>query len=259
MTVTAPATGLEGKRVLVTGGTRGIGAAIAKHFTAAGSAVVVAARTEGEHTHGTFVAADLATEDGTARLAADALELLGGIDVIVNNAGGQRRVPDGVLAMTDEDWTEDLAINLLAAVRLDRRLLPRMVAQRSGVVIHIGSGAARVPQPAAIAYASAKAALATYSKGLANSMGPHGIRVVAVNPGVIETADTYRRFARMAEQDGVDVPEIRRRIAERFEIPLGRFGAAEEMAELVTFLASPRAGYLTGTQFAVDGGLMPTV
>jgi NAD(P)-dependent dehydrogenase (short-subunit alcohol dehydrogenase family) len=116
----------------------------------AGSAVVVAARTPVPSTVGTFVAADLSTEEGARRLAAAALDILGGIDVLIDNAGSQRRVPDGALAMTDDDWTGDISANLLSAVRLDRELLPTMVAQRSGVVVHISSGAARLPQPAAL-------------------------------------------------------------------------------------------------------------
>jgi NAD(P)-dependent dehydrogenase (short-subunit alcohol dehydrogenase family) len=259
MPVATPATGLAGKRVLVTGGTRGIGAAIANHFVAAGSSVVVAARTPPAEPVGPFVAADLSTEAGAHHLATTALEILGGIDVVVDNVGGQRRVPEGVLAMTDDDWTSDLSTNLLSAVRLDRALLPSMIAQRSGVVVHIGSGAARLPQPAALAYAAAKAALSAYSKGLANAMAVHGIRVAMVNPGVIETSGLTNRLEQVAGESGIDIAEARRRQAELFKIPLGEFGTADDVAELVTFLASPRARYLTGTQFVVDGGFFPAV
>jgi NAD(P)-dependent dehydrogenase (short-subunit alcohol dehydrogenase family) len=259
MPVATPATGLIGKRVLVTGGTRGLGAAIAEHFAAAGSSVVVAARTPAAEPAGTFVAADLAAADGPRLLAETVLDILGGIDVVVDNAGGQHRVPDGVLAMTDDDWTGDLSTNLLSAVRLDRELLPAMVAQGSGVVVHIGSGAARLPQPAALAYAAAKAALAAYSKGLANAMAPHGVRVTMVNPGVIETSGLSNRLAQVAAESGIEIAEARRRQAELFKIPLGEFGTADDVAELVTFLASPRARYLTGTQFVVDGGFFPAV
>ncbi|GLZ01300.1 oxidoreductase [Actinoplanes sp. NBRC 103695] len=259
MSVAVPATGLTGKRVLVTGGTRGLGAAIAEHFVAAGSSVVVAARTPVPEPVGTFVAADLSTEGGARRLATAVLDILGGIDVLIDNAGSQRRVPEGVLAMTDGDWTSDISSNLLSAVRLDRKLLPTMMAQRSGVVVHIGSGAARLPQPAALAYAAAKAALSAYSKGLANAMAPHGIRVTTVNPGVIETTGLSNRLTQVAAESGIDVTEARRRQAELFRIPLGEFGTADDVAELVTFLASPRARYLTGTQFVVDGGFFPAV
>ncbi len=139
----------HGKRVVVTGGTQGIGAAIARQFAEAGAKVVVAARTPVNGFGGAqFVQADVATPEGVLSLATTALEFLGGIDVIVNNAGSQSYVPAGVLAMTDDDWLRDLNTNLLSAVRLDRALLPSMIAQRSGVIIHITSGQARIPGPA---------------------------------------------------------------------------------------------------------------
>jgi len=122
------------KRVIVTGGTQGIGAAIARQFVEAGAKVVVAARTPVDGVRGAqFVQADVATPEGVLSLATTALDFLGGIDVIVNNAGSQSYVPAGVLAMTDDDWLRDLNTNLLSAVRLDRALLPSMIAQRSGV------------------------------------------------------------------------------------------------------------------------------
>jgi len=120
---------LHGKRVVVTGGTQGIGAAIARQFSQAGAKVVVAARSSIDSLSGAqFAKADLATPEGVASLATTTLELLGGIDVIVNNAGSQSYVPAGVLSMTDDDWLQDLNINLLSAVRLDRALLPSMIA-----------------------------------------------------------------------------------------------------------------------------------
>jgi NAD(P)-dependent dehydrogenase (short-subunit alcohol dehydrogenase family) len=168
---------LEGTRVLVAGGTRGPGAAIARHFALAGARVVVAARRAVLGRPGTFVRADLATADGAQHLAKTALEILGGIDVVVDSAGGQRTVSGGLPATTDDDWTAGLSAGLLAAVRLDRELLPAMIAQGSGVIVHMGSGAAPPP------WSAAKAALATYSRALAAEVAPHGVRVVTVPPG----------------------------------------------------------------------------
>jgi len=220
---------LEGRRALVTGGTHGIGAAIARHLDRAGARVVVAARSRSDYDGpGHFIAADVSTADGPRQLAAEATAHLGGIDILIDNAASQTLVPDGALAMTDADWLADLSACLLSAVRLDREVLPGMIASGGGAIVHIGSNAARLPRPAALAYAAAKAALATYSKGLAN-------------------------------QAGTDLDTARQDFISSFNIPLGRAGAADDVAALVTFLVSPAASYLTGTNHIIDGGLLPTV
>jgi NAD(P)-dependent dehydrogenase (short-subunit alcohol dehydrogenase family) len=248
------------KRVVVTGGTQGIGAAIARQFAEAGAKVVVAARTPVAGLSGAqFVQADVATPEGVVTLATTALESLGGIDVIVNNAGSQSYVPGGVLAMTDDDWLRDLNTNLFSAVRLDRAMLPSMIAQRSGVIVHITSGQARLPGPSSLPYAAAKAATTIYSKGLSNEVGPHGIRVNAVVPGFIESAASNKRLEERARDLDVDFDTVRRQAVEAMKIPLGRDGRSEEVAHLVLFLASDRASYITGSQYVVDGGLLPTV
>lgn len=251
---------LRGRRALVTGGTRGIGAAIARHLSDAGARVVVSARARGDYDGpGHFIAADVATPDGPGDLAAGARAHLGGVDILVDNAASQTRVPDGVLAMTDADWLADLNGSLLSAVRLDRAVLPGMIAAGGGAIVHIGSNAARLPQPAALAYAAAKAALATYSKGLANQVGPHQVRVNLVSPGVIETSALHTRLSLLADERGTDLDTARREFMTSFNVPLGRPGTADDVAALVTFLASPAAAYLTGTNHVVDGGLFPAV
>jgi NAD(P)-dependent dehydrogenase (short-subunit alcohol dehydrogenase family) len=250
---------LHGRRALVTGGTRGIGAAIARHLDAAGARVVVAARCRGGYDGpGHFIAADLSTADGPRQLAAGATAHLGGIDILIDNAASQTVVPDGALAMTDADWLTDLNACLLSAVRLDREVLPGMIAAGGGAIVHIGSNAARLPRPPALAYAAAKAALATYSKGLAGQVARHNVRVNLVSPGVIETSAFAARIRVLAGQAGTDVDAARRDFISSFNIPLGRPGTPDDVAALVTFLVSPAASYLTGTTHVIDGGLLPT-
>jgi NAD(P)-dependent dehydrogenase (short-subunit alcohol dehydrogenase family) len=271
-------TGLSGARVLVTGGTRGIGAATVRRLAAAGAEVVAAARTAPDPADAgladagpggagpvsagrvRFLAADVATPDGVAALAEQALDLLGGIDILVSNAGGQTHRPEGVLHFTDEDWQRDLDINLLSAVRLDRALLPAMIAQGSGgSIVHVGSNAARMPRPASLPYTAAKAALTAYSKGLAREAGPHGIRVNVVLPGLIRTEALDTRMASVAGQAGSTPASVLESTVAALGIPLGRAGTADDVAQLIAFLVSPAAAYLTGSQFTVDGGALPTV
>jgi len=206
------------------------------------------------------VAADVGTADGVAALAAQALDLLGGIDILVSNAGSQTHRPEGILAFSDEDWQRDLDLNLLSAVRLDRALLPTMIAQgRGGAIIHVGSNAARMPRPASLPYTAAKAALTAYSKGLARQAGPHGVRVNMVLPGLIRTEALDTRMAALADQTGATADAVLENTIAALGIPLERAGTADDVAQLITFLASPAAAYLTGSQFTVDGGALPTL
>lgn len=249
-----------GKRVLVTGGTKGIGAAVARRLAEAGADVVVAARTPvDDPPAGRFVQADLAALEGAGRLAEEVLEILGGIDVLVDNAGSMSHAPEGALALTDEDWQRDLNTNLLSVVRLDRALLPAMIEQGSGVIVHVVSQEARLPLPASLAYAAAKAAQTTYSKGIAGEVARHGIRVNAVEPGLVDTPASRAQIGEMVPGEGGDPDADLRQLADTLGIPLGRAGQPEDVAEVVAFLASDRARYVTGSRYVVDGGAIPTV
>ncbi|WTD03703.1 oxidoreductase [Streptomyces albidoflavus] len=250
---------LDGLRVLVTGGSRGLGAATVRRFVAAGATVLTASRSRPEEDSGaTFLAADLSTQRGAAELGRRVVEQVGGVDVLVNNAGAASP-PAPTLSRSDESWQADLEMNLLSAVRLDRALVPGMVERGSGVVVHVSSIASQLPQRTEASYAAAKAALNTYSRELATEVGAHGVRVVCVLPGFVVTDGATAHLKHMAEKQGMTTEEVTRQIVDHLNVPMGRPGDPEDVAEMITFLASGRAKWLTGAQFRVDGGIIPTV
>jgi NAD(P)-dependent dehydrogenase (short-subunit alcohol dehydrogenase family) len=256
-------TEFAGKRALVTGGTKGMGEAIVRRLAAGGARVATTARSplpKGQ-TVELFVQADIATPEGVEKVVSEVLNRLGGVDILVNNVGGSSAPSGGVLALTDEDWQHTINTNLFAAVRLDRQLLPGMLKQGSGVIIHISSIQRRLPLfEATLAYAAAKAALTTYSKGLSKEMGPKGIRVNTVAPGFIETTAAQGLIVRLAEKEGIDEGAAREGLmASLGGIPIGRPGRPEEVAELVAFLVSDRAASIHGSEYVIDGGTVPTV
>jgi NAD(P)-dependent dehydrogenase (short-subunit alcohol dehydrogenase family) len=263
MPISVDPTEFAGKRVLVTGGTKGIGEAIARRLAAGGATVATTARSalpEGQ-TPALFVRADLSSADGVQQVVSKVLERLGGVDILVNNVGGSSAPSGGFAVLTDADWQHTLDANLFAAVRLDRAFLPGMLERRAGVIVHVSSIQRRLPLfEATLAYAAAKAALTTYSKGLSKELGPKGIRVNTVSPGYIETAAAQELVARLAEQQAVDETVARQGLMDSLGgIPIGRPGRPEEVAELVAFLASERAASIHGSEYVIDGGTVPTV
>jgi NAD(P)-dependent dehydrogenase (short-subunit alcohol dehydrogenase family) len=205
----------------------------------------------------TFIPGDLGTRAGAAALARRVLDEVGGIDVLVDNAAAATG-PVATLDRTDEDWLADLDANLLGAVRLDRELVPGMVERGTGVVVHVSSIASRLPQNQEVSYAAAKAALNAYSRTLAAEVGPHGVRVVCVLPGFIATQGALSHLQQFADRQGITIEEQTQQVVEHLNLPMGRPGEPEDAAELIAFLASARAKWLTGAQFRVDGGIIPT-
>ncbi len=251
--------GLAGLRVLVTGASRGLGEATARRFAAAGATVVTVSRTTpAKDLPATFIRADLRSEAGVTELGRRVLDGVGGIDVLVNNAGAAT-APMPTLRRSDASWLADLEMNLLSAVRLDRALVPGMVERGSGVVVHVSSIAAHLPQPGEASYAASKAALNTYSRELATAVGKHGVRVVCVLPGFIVTEGAVSHLQQMADSQGVGIEDVEQQIVDHLKVPMGRPGEPGDVAEMIAFLASGRAKWLTGAQFRVDGGIIPVV
>jgi NAD(P)-dependent dehydrogenase (short-subunit alcohol dehydrogenase family) len=240
-----------GRRALVTGGSRGIGAAVAQRLLDGGAAVVTSARNPTEETPkgSTFVASDLRSVSGAAGLVERAVAALGGLDIVVNNAGASRVHMGGPAAIPDAEWQDSLDINFLSAVRLVNAALPALTESGPGAaIVNISTGVAKAPLPPLLHYAAAKAALDAYSKGLAKALAPAGIRVNVVTPGPVETPGGTEVLKTIADAMGAPLAAL------AANIPLGRFGDARDIAEAVAYLVSARSQWITGADLEVNGG-----
>jgi len=228
----------------------------------AGATVLSTARTRGGGSADAelFVAADIATAEGCAAVADAVRSRLGGVDIIVHVVGGSSAPAGGFAVLDDDEWRRALDFNLFPAVRLDRALLPMMLDQGSGVIVHVTSIQRQLPLPdATMAYAAAKAALSNYSKGLSKEVSPKGVRVVRVSPGWVETEAAVGLVQEIARERNTDYEGARQVLMTSIGgIPIGRPAKPREVADLIAFLVSPQAGSITGTEYVIDGGTVPT-
>ena len=245
---------LSGRAALVTGGSRGLGKAMARALAEAGADVVIASRHEQElavasaeigrglSTRVRHLVADVGRRSEVERLAAQAVESMGHIDILLDDAGVFPATP--LAGLTDEVWDTTLQVNLTASLELARALAPGMIERRWGRIIHVSSVAARVAGPGQMVYAITKAAACAMIRGLALELGPHGITANAILPGPFLTEMTATGLTE----------EFRHAVGER--TMLGRWGEPRELAGLVVLLASAAGSYITGAELVIDGGLI---
>jgi NAD(P)-dependent dehydrogenase (short-subunit alcohol dehydrogenase family) len=222
----------------------------------AGARVVAVARNPVEDfpPEAGWMQGDVSSVEGAQAIVDQLSAILGGVNILVNNAASGRIYPGGSLTVPDSGWQDCFDTNFFSTVRLTAALLPGMLERKSGAIINISSGAALTPPSGAmIQYSSAKAAMNAWSKTLATEVAPYGVRVNTVTPGNVVTpgADVVR--ADFTKTFGI-TPEI-----VTATIPLGRMGVPQDLAEIVGFLVSDRAAWITGSNFIVDGGQNPTV
>lgn len=253
--------GLAGRRAIVTGGSKGIGRAIAEQLLAEGASVAICARnaeqvaaaaTEltgpGPAVYG--LVCDVADPDQVTAFVAEAADRLGGLDILVNNAGGAH--PGGFEQLTDEDWAADLDVKLMSQVRCTRAALPYLRASRAARVININAVYARYPDPEFFATSVNRAACHNLTKVLAQQYGPEQILVNSVNIGFVDTPQWENIRARRAP-DRTRAEFFAELVAA--EVPLGRFGTADEVSGIVAFLAGDRASYISSAAIDVAGGM----
>jgi 3-oxoacyl-[acyl-carrier protein] reductase len=252
---------LKGRKALVTGGSLGIGLAIASQFAAAGADVAIMARRRGplDEAAATIglrpgqqvvpAVCDVARADDIKRGYAEVVAALGKVDILVNNAGMSNAA--AFEQVTDAQWQEDLDLKLFAAIRLVRLAWPQMKQQKWGRIINVLNTGAKAPRPASAPTSVTRAAGMALTKVLAGEGAPHGILVNAMLVGFIESDQWVRR----AKAAGMPLQEVLADMGK--DIPLGRVGTAQEFANMACFLASDLASYITGTAINVDGGRSP--
>ena len=255
--------GLAGRTAVVTGGSKGIGLAVVSALASSGVHVIAGARESSaalaELARSGQVEAievDLADPAGPVQLVAAAG---GRVDILVNNVGSAPARPGGFLSITDEDWLATINLDLMAAVRATRSVLPSMLTAGAGAIVSVCSVNARLPDPAVLDYSVAKAGLAAFCKALSKEVGPKGIRVNTVSPGPVAT-DLWLGAGGVAQTvsraTGARPTDVASQAAG--QMVTGRFTQPGEVADVVLFLASDRAGNITGAEFTIDGGLVPT-
>ncbi len=258
--------GLKGRTAIVTGGSKGIGREIAITLAAEAAQVVVVARGQAAVDEtvadviraggkGMGIAADVTGAGVAQSVAQSVIERFGGIDILINNAGGQRKRA-GFDELTDQDFLDAYTDNVLSVVRLTRAVLPSMRQHRWGRIINIVSEAATQPDRVFQHYNAAKAAELNLTKSLSKALAKDGILVNAVSPGLISTPGIEESFARGAREQNRSVEEVKADFVRKFKVGLvlARPGESSEVAAVVAFLASERASYVTGANYRVDGG-----
>ncbi len=259
---------LNQKVVMITGGSIGIGKAVAEAFAAEGAHVAVCARDRArvEETAESIrlaygveavgVAADVTQPEQLEAFVTKTTEALGGIDVLINNAGTGSE--ETIMEAPDERWQYYWELHVMAAVRMARLVVPEMRARGGGVVINNASICAKQPLYYEPIYNTTKAALSMFSKCLANELIGDNIRVNTINPGLIRTPDWEKTAAAVGKKEGISADEYLKRIAEQ-NTPIGRFATPQELAAFFVFLASPVASYCVGATYYVDGGWLKVV
>jgi NAD(P)-dependent dehydrogenase (short-subunit alcohol dehydrogenase family) len=258
--------GLTNKRAIVTGASKGIGLAVAQLLVEEGVHVVAASRESSPEVKDLVASGwveelevDLSTATGPAQVVAAALEH-GNVDILINNAGGVTPRLEGSRAVTDDQWWSTLTLVLMAAVRTTRAMLPHMISSGRGAIVNTASVNASLPDPLVIDYSAAKAALVNYSKAVSKEVGPHGIRINTVSPGPVATAlwlGDHGVGATLAGARGGTASDFERGAVQ--DAATGRFTTPQEVADLIVFLASDRAGNVTGVDYVIDGGLVQTL